>query len=38
MSIRLYVGNLSKDIQREAFETIFADYSEDLSLGKADFR
>jgi RNA recognition motif-containing protein len=30
MSIRLYVGNLSKDIQREAFETIFAEYSEDL--------
>ncbi len=30
MSVRLYVGNLSKDLQREAFENVFADYGEDL--------
>jgi RNA recognition motif-containing protein len=30
MSIRLYVGNLSKDIQRQDFESIFAEYGEDL--------
>jgi RNA recognition motif-containing protein len=30
MSVRLYVGNLSKDLQRQDFENVFADYGEDL--------
>lgn len=30
MSIRLYVGNLSKDVQREEFETLFAGDTEDI--------
>lgn len=30
MSIRLYVGNLPKELEREEFEAIFADSSEEL--------
>ncbi|MEY3296894.1 MAG: putative RNA-binding protein RbpE [Cyanobacteriota bacterium] len=30
MSIRLYVGNLSRDLQRPDFENVFAAYSDDL--------
>ncbi|MGF1571135.1 MAG: RNA recognition motif domain-containing protein [Nodosilinea sp.] len=30
MSIRLYVGNLSRDLERQDFEKMFAEYSEDL--------
>lgn len=30
MSIRLYVGNLSRDLQRQEFESVFAPYSDDL--------
>ncbi|TVP67623.1 MAG: RNA-binding protein [Leptolyngbya sp. LCM1.Bin17] len=30
MSIRLYVGNLSRDLERQDFETVFSGYSEDL--------
>ena len=30
MSIRLYVGNLSRDLQRPDFENLFATYNDDL--------
>ena len=30
MSIRLYVGNLSRDLQRQDFESLFETYSDDL--------
>ncbi|PSN16913.1 RNA-binding protein [filamentous cyanobacterium CCT1] len=30
MSIRLYVGNLSKDLERQEFESAFADFNADL--------
>jgi RNA recognition motif-containing protein len=30
MSVRLYIGNLSKDLQRQDFESVFADYGDDL--------
>jgi len=30
MSVRLYVGNLSKDLQRQDFENVFSDYGDDL--------
>ncbi|MEB3289019.1 MAG: RNA-binding protein [Leptolyngbya sp.] len=30
MSIRLYVGNLSRDLQRPDFESMFATYNDDL--------
>jgi RNA recognition motif-containing protein len=30
MSIRLYVGNLSRDLQRPDFESVFASYNDDL--------
>lgn len=30
MSIRLYVGNLSKDLERQEFESVFSEFSEDL--------
>ncbi|QQE66309.1 RNA-binding protein [Leptolyngbya sp. BL0902] len=30
MSIRLYVGNLSRDLQRPDFENVFAPYNDDL--------
>ncbi|MBW4461007.1 MAG: RNA-binding protein [Nodosilinea sp. WJT8-NPBG4] len=30
MSIRLYVGNLSKDLERQEFENVFADFTDDL--------
>ncbi|MFH7243127.1 MAG: RNA recognition motif domain-containing protein [Spirulina sp.] len=30
MSIRLYVGNLSRDLQRPDFENVFATYNDDL--------
>lgn len=30
MSIRLYVGNLSRDLQRQDFEAVFAPYNDDL--------
>lgn len=30
MSIRLYVGNLSKDLERQEFENVFADFTPDL--------
>ncbi|NJL46709.1 MAG: RNA-binding protein [Leptolyngbyaceae cyanobacterium SM2_5_2] len=30
MSIRLYVGNLSRDLQRQDFEGMFAAYNDDL--------
>lgn len=30
MSIRLYVGNLSKDLERQEFESVFADFTDDL--------
>ena len=30
MSIRLYVGNLSKDLEREEFESTFAEFTPDL--------
>lgn len=30
MSIRLYVGNLSRDLERQEFESVFASYTEDL--------
>lgn len=30
MSIRLYVGNLSKDLERQEFESVFADFNADL--------
>lgn len=34
MSIRLYVGNLSRDLQRTDFENIFATYNDDLESVK----
>jgi len=30
MSIRLYVGNLSRELQRQNFESVFAIYNDDL--------
>ncbi|MEA5447788.1 RNA-binding protein [Leptolyngbya sp. CCNP1308] len=30
MSIRLYVGNLSKDLERQEFENVFAEFTDDL--------
>nr|WP_017297664.1 RNA-binding protein [Nodosilinea nodulosa] len=30
MSIRLYVGNLSKDLERQEFESVFSDFNADL--------
>ncbi|MGF1516691.1 MAG: RNA recognition motif domain-containing protein [Nodosilinea sp.] len=30
MSIRLYVGNLSKDLEREEFESVFSNFNDDL--------
>lgn len=30
MSIRLYVGNLSRELQRQDFENVFAAYNDDL--------
>ena len=30
MSIRLYVGNLSKDLERQEFESVFSDFTADL--------
>lgn len=30
MSVRVYVGNLPKDIEREQLEAVFADHSEDI--------
>ncbi|PSN19868.1 RNA-binding protein [filamentous cyanobacterium CCP5] len=30
MSVRLYVGNLPKELEREKFESIFAEHSEEL--------
>lgn len=30
MSIRLYVGNLSKELERQEFESVFADFTDDL--------
>ncbi len=30
MSIRLYVGNLSKDLEREEFESVFSAFNDDL--------
>ena len=30
MSIRLYVGNLSRDLQRQDFENVFVAYNDDL--------
>ncbi|TVQ08505.1 MAG: RNA-binding protein [Leptolyngbya sp. DLM2.Bin27] len=30
MSIRLYVGNLSKDLEREEFESVFSAFTDDL--------
>lgn len=30
MSVRLYVGNLPKELEREKFESIFSEHSEDL--------
>lgn len=30
MSIRLYVGNLSKDLERQEFESVFTDFNADL--------
>lgn len=30
MSIRLYVGNLSKDLERQEFENVFSDFNADL--------
>jgi RNA recognition motif-containing protein len=30
MSIRLYVGNLSRDLQRQDFENVFSGYPDDL--------
>ncbi|MEB3313241.1 MAG: RNA-binding protein [Cyanobacteriota bacterium] len=30
MSIRLYVGNLSRDLERQDFENVFAGYNDDL--------
>lgn len=30
MSIRLYVGNLSKDLERQEFESVFAEFTDDL--------
>ncbi len=30
MSIRLYVGNLSKELERQEFEDVFADFTADL--------
>lgn len=30
MSIRLYVGNLSKDLERQEFENVFAGFTDDL--------
>lgn len=30
MSVRLYVGNLSKELQRQELESVFSDYTEDL--------
>ncbi|NBO32500.1 MAG: RNA-binding protein [Cyanobacteria bacterium WB6_1B_304] len=30
MSIRLYVGNLSRDLQRQDFENVFVSYNDDL--------
>ena len=34
MSIRLYVGNLSKDLERQEFESVFADFTPDLIADK----
>ncbi len=31
MSIRLYVGNVSKDVQREEFEAVFAEDQENIT-------
>lgn len=31
MSVRLYVGNLSKDLEKEEFEAVFAEESENLA-------
>ena len=30
MSVRLYVGNLPKDLERDKFEALFSEHSEDL--------
>lgn len=30
MSIRLYVGNLSRELERQEFEALFTDFTEDL--------
>ena len=30
MSVRLYIGNLSKELQREEFEQVFAEHADDL--------
>lgn len=30
MSVRVYVGNLPKEIEREQLEAVFAEYSEDI--------
>ncbi len=30
MSVRVYVGNLSKDVEREAVEAVFADHAEEI--------
>ncbi|MFE4107100.1 RNA recognition motif domain-containing protein [Almyronema epifaneia] len=30
MSVRLYVGNLPKDLEREELEAVFADHTEDI--------
>ena len=30
MSVRVYVGNLPKDIEREQLEVVFAEHSEDI--------
>jgi len=30
MSIRLYVGNLSKDLEKEEFESVFSTFTDDL--------
>jgi RNA recognition motif-containing protein len=30
MSIRLYVGNLSKDLERQEFESVFTEFNDDL--------
>jgi RNA recognition motif-containing protein len=30
MSVRIYVGNLPKDVERSALETVFADHAEEI--------